>query len=265
MTRWRRFRRSALLLPLALLLLASACRREPTRDEVESFAAANAALAQATTPAECRAIAARYEELLVRAGANGAVLHGLGNAWFRAGDAGRAIAAWRRAERLRPRDPWLAANLAQARQGLPTGTASLVELLLPWRDELSIGEQAWTFTLTSALACLALLGQRGLPRARATLRAVAWLTAVLAILALLTFARTILATSFTRHAVISGTTEEGDVVVRKGDGESFAPALTEAVRPGTECIVRDTRGGYVQVELPGGHVGWVPESRVVAY
>jgi len=264
----RRRRRSGwprALLPLALLLLATACRREPTRADLDSFAAANVALAQATTPAECRAVAARYEELLVRVGANGAVLHGLGNAWFRAGDAGRAIAAWRQAERLRPRDPWLAANIAQARQGLPTAAPPLPDLLLPWRRHLATGEQAWAFTASVALACLALLCQRLLPRTRAPWRAVAWLAAAVAALALLTFARTVQLAAFTRQAVICGSAEAGDVVVRKGDGESFAPALTEPVRPGTECVLLDARSGYVQVELPGGHVGWVPEGRVVGF
>src|SRR5262245_64763429 len=49
--------------------------------------------------------AAAYEKLL-KAGAPPEAIHfNLGNAWFKAGQIGRAIAEWRRAERSSPRDP----------------------------------------------------------------------------------------------------------------------------------------------------------------
>jgi hypothetical protein len=250
---------------LVLLLLASACRRPPELADLDLFAAANATLLRATTPEECRAAAARYEDLLARGGENGAVLHGLGNAWFRAGDRGRAVAAYRRASRLRPRDPWLAANLAQAQAGLPAAAPPLLDAFLPWRDDLSPREQAWGFTGSVGLACLTLVLLRFVPRARAALRPVAWLAAATCLLTVITFGRTVFEMVGTRHAAIAGTPEEGGVVVRKGDGESFAPALTEPVRSGTECLVLDRRGGFAQVELPGGHVGWVDEQRLAEW
>ena len=40
--------------------------------------------------------------------------YNLGNAYFRAGEYGRAIAAYRKAKPYRPRDPYLEANLRQA-------------------------------------------------------------------------------------------------------------------------------------------------------
>ena len=43
-----------------------------------------------------------------------AVLYNQGNAWMRAGATGRALAAYRQAQRYRPRDPYLAANLQNA-------------------------------------------------------------------------------------------------------------------------------------------------------
>jgi hypothetical protein len=52
-----------------------------------------------------------------------------------------------------------------------------------------------------------------------------------------------------------------DEVLRTGNGPSF-PARIEAPLPrGAEVTELARRGGWVQVQLPGGAVGWVPESR----
>ena len=55
--------------------------------------------------------ATAYEKLLQSDPASAALYFNLGNAWFKAGQSGRAIAAYRQAERLAPRDPDLRFNL----------------------------------------------------------------------------------------------------------------------------------------------------------
>jgi len=254
----RRLRFLAAALGLAL---ATGCRREADLAAVDLFAAANGELAQATTADDCRAAAARYEQLLVQGGENGAVLHALGNAWFRAGEKGRAIAAWRRALLHRPRDPGLRANLAQARVGLPPQESPLIDELLFWRDDMSYGEQAWLMTGGVALACLArLLARRG-TRSGAVANRVAWSAGVVAAVATLAFARTVAEVEFTRHGAVAAK----ELVVRKGDAESFEPALTEPLRDGTELRVVGERGGWLEVELAGGLSGWVEAARVVTW
>jgi len=55
----------------------------------------------------------------------------------------------------------------------------------------------------------------------------------------------------------------GDTVLRTGNGASY-PARVEAVVPrGAEVRELTRRGGWVQVELAGGAVGWVPETVVL--
>src|SRR5580765_1961801 len=49
--------------------------------------------------------ATAYEKLLQSEPASPALYFNLGNAWFKAGQSGRAIAAYRQAEMLAPRDP----------------------------------------------------------------------------------------------------------------------------------------------------------------
>ncbi|MSR46356.1 MAG: hypothetical protein EXS13_04725 [Planctomycetes bacterium] len=250
---------------IALLTLLPACTKAPALDELDRFADANQRLAQATSVEECRAAASRYEELLERGGDNGAVLHALGNACFRAGSKGRAIAAWQRARLLHPRDPWLAANLVQARAGLPPQPTALTDELLFWRDDLSEREQAWALSISVALACVAFAVSRRSQRARIPARGLAWLTTFAALICAATFARTVQQTAFTRHAAIVVDPGAAPAVVRKGDADSFEPALTEPLADGVECLVVGERGDWRQIELPGGLSGWVPAQRLAIW
>src|SRR6516162_4620208 len=83
----------------------------------------------AKTPQEYRESAAPLESLLAGGVRSGAVYYNLGNAYYRAGEYGRAIAAYRKAKPYRPRDPYLEANL---RQALTVAPGRLPELPSPW-------------------------------------------------------------------------------------------------------------------------------------
>ena len=48
--------------------------------------------------------------------------------------------------------------------------------------------------------------------------------------------------------------------VRKGNGDTYPPRLDADLPRGAEVNERLRRGGWVQVELPGGVIGWVPEA-----
>src|SRR5262249_59285760 len=58
--------------------------------------------------------AAQYEQILGEGLASGSLYFNLGNAYFKAGDVGRAMLNYERARRLMPGDPDLVANLAYA-------------------------------------------------------------------------------------------------------------------------------------------------------
>ena len=113
--------------------------------------------------AEYRESAALLESLLVDGFRNGAVYYNLGNAYFRAGEYGRAIAAYRKAKPYRPRDPYLEANL---RQALSVAPGRLAEPPPPWWTHvlfwsgwLSFPEKAYAsfagFLLAALAACAA--------------------------------------------------------------------------------------------------------------
>jgi Flp pilus assembly protein TadD len=82
--------------------------------------APNSTSAAKTPPTALRAeqireAAAAYEQILTNGAVSPALYFNLGNAHFKAGQLGRAIAAYRQAERLTPRDPDVRANLQFAR------------------------------------------------------------------------------------------------------------------------------------------------------
>ena len=118
----------------------------------------------AKTPADYRQSAALLESLLADGFRNGALYRNLGNAYFRAGEYGRAIAAYRKAKPYRPRDQYLQANLQQAILAapghLPEPPPPLWTHVLFWSEWLSFPEKAYSafaaYVVASLLSAAAL-------------------------------------------------------------------------------------------------------------
>ena len=98
--------------------------------------------------------AAAYQKLAQSGQVSAALYFNLGNAFFKSSQNGRAIAAYRQAEQLNPRDPDLRANLQFARnqtQG-PTLSPSRWQR---WLGRLTLNE--WTLLAAGAIWLLLLL------------------------------------------------------------------------------------------------------------
>ena len=52
------------------------------------------------------------------------------------------------------------------------------------------------------------------------------------------------------------------VLLRRGNGEVFPTRYETPVNRGVEGRLRFERGGWVQIELSGGEIGWVPGDSV---
>jgi hypothetical protein len=55
----------------------------------------------------------------------------------------------------------------------------------------------------------------------------------------------------------------GDAMLRKGNADAFPSKLEPALPKGVEVRERLRRGGWVQVELASGVIGWLPEPAVI--
>ena len=146
------------MIPLIHVLPGQAFAAEPGSRRADVYPALEVFDA-ARTPREYRESAALLESLLVDGFRNGAVYYNLGNAYFRAGEYGRAIAAYRKAKPYRPRDPYLEANL---RQALSVAPGRLAEPPPPWWSHvlfwsgwLSFPEKAYASFAGFLLAALA--------------------------------------------------------------------------------------------------------------
>ena len=178
-----------------------------------------------------------------------------GNALFKSGQLGRAIAAYRQAESLAPRDPDVRANLQFARnqrQG-PTLSANKSH---QWLRKLTLNEWAtlaavgiWIF-----FSALAFLQWRPPPRTPKGVLAALGAAALL----LCGCAATALYDSKAEQVAIVVTT---DAIVRNGPLDTGANAFT--VHDGAELAVLDQHDDWLQVETDAGHVGWIKKDQVV--
>jgi tetratricopeptide (TPR) repeat protein len=256
---------TAMRLPLLLwVALLVSCGRSPDLQLASSFEEAGQKFLQAQTTEDYLRVAARYESILSADFVSGAVLFNLGNCYLRAGRPGHALAAYRQAERYRPTDPYLQANL---RQALPAGQRLLrkprswIENVFFWQRWLSYPDKglllAATATVTTLLAMLALLRTA----ARRLLKRCAAFTLLLTLLAGSSLALDAYQYVATRHGVVVSE----QIVARKGNSEIYDPAFTEPLVVGTEIHIEAEQGGWYHVELDGGLSGWVPQAAVVTY
>jgi len=192
---------------------------------------------------------------------NGRVLYNLGNARFRAGELGRAIAAYRRAERLLPRHRPTRANLAYARDLAPGGGPGrephpAAAAFLFWHYALSLAE-AEALAVVAFLALLGLLAARRFVDQRLGRR-----------LAPGAIAAGVLFGAFALSSTAKlADSPKGEGVVVTAEARVRSEPTGRAVdlftlREGAEVRVTGGSGNWTRVFAGGDRRGWV-ESRAV--
>lgn len=102
-------------LPLFLLTLIASPSFASSSEDAANWEQLIARLSQSSAPADWEAIANEMERLCREGEPNANAYFHQGNAWFRVGDFGRAIHAYRIANRIAPNDQSIARNLQTAR------------------------------------------------------------------------------------------------------------------------------------------------------
>lgn len=185
------------------------------------------------------------------------ILFNRGNARFKTGQIGRAIADYARAWVLNPYDPEPKQNLEFARAYRPDKATilqnPLVKGLTSFLRMLDLGlvKLLTGVFFLLALAALALLLVRGG-------RAWVWISAVLGVLCLYSFLSWMSwghAASPDRAVVVVP-----ELTLRSGPGEDYKDIVV--VHDGLEGSIRGRRGGYVLLQVPGGTGGWADSSTV---
>jgi tetratricopeptide (TPR) repeat protein len=198
--------------------------------------------------------AAAYEKILQTGGQSPALLFNYGNAEFKSGHLGQAIAAYRRAELLTPRDAELRANLAFVRNQVQ-GASRRESRWQNWVNTLTLNEGAW---LTAGLfwAAFALFIVRQIKPALAPkLRGATRLAVALTI-----FSGAVLGLQAAEHfnAAVAVVTS-AEATARSGP---FADAQTAfTAHDGAELSVLARHDDWVQVTDASGKIGWLSRQQ----
>ena len=255
-----------IMLPvIAGAVAPSACGDQPSADLRAEFeqATADFELAQQTQaddPQRARRLfclaAQRFESVISTGIVNGRLEYNLGNCHLQAGDVGQAILHYRRAQRLIPRDPWLADNLADARTRSfttipPPAGSALLKSVFFWHHETS-----HTGRCRAALALYVtvwvLLAARNFFPNRST-----GVAAIVCGALTLTLVGSVAHDRWSDRHAPQGVVIDMDVVVYKGPGTGYPRQFERPLPPGVEFTLRKRRGPWWNVEFADGQTGWI--------
>jgi tetratricopeptide (TPR) repeat protein len=231
---------------LAILFSLVCAGKILAADVAADFAAANKFYAEGKFSDAANA----YEKIIQSGAQSPALLFNAGNAEFKAGRLGKAIAAYRQAELLAPRDAELRANLAFVRNQVQ-GATLRESSWQKWVGTLTLNEGA---ILTAAFfwTMLAFLALRQInPTLTPKLR-----TATRLAVALTVFSGAILGLQAANHfnssvAVVTAS----DATARSGPFDDAQNVFS--ARDGAELKVLDRHDDWVQVANSAGKIGWL--------
>ena len=216
-------------------------------------------------PEEARAAfkeaAERYESLRKAGVKSRELFINLGNSHLLAGDLPKALLAFRMGLRLSPGDSVLASHLEYARGeveqngriGRPPG-----ESLPRWLLLLSMKLLFFSVIGGEFLACAAFV------RWRITGRGISLVcfSALLSCMITLGMGARYWAEQVDcKYSIV--VIANDNVTLRKGNSSAYPAASEFKLNRGAEARLLFNRGSWMQIELSGGEVGWVPASQIV--
>jgi tetratricopeptide (TPR) repeat protein len=199
---------------------------------------------------------AAYENILFSGQKSVALYYNLGNAHFKSGQIGQAIAAYLQAERLTPRDPDIRANLQFARNQIqgPTLAPTSGQRLLA---KLTLNE--WTLLAAAGLwLCFLFLALREWrPALKRPLQLYLSAAAIATILLCACVTASWLDIRSNRKAVVTS----HDAMVHRGPLDESPSAFT--VHDGAELRVLDQNNDWLQVTSDPSRIGWLRRDQVL--
>jgi tetratricopeptide (TPR) repeat protein len=208
-----------------------------------------------------REAATAYQQLLSAGQVSATVYYNLGNAWFKAGQPGRAVAAWRRAQELAPRDPNVRFNLNFARKQVTGSDTPPSDAWKRWFGRLTVNEWTLVAAVLFWLWFALLILREVRPSLRPSLRTA---TIVAAIAAIVSMARVGFVTYY-RDARREAVVIVPQTVVRLGPLEDSR--VYYQLRDGSEIVVLDEKRlnpneSWLQVRDGSRRVGWLKRDQV---
>ena len=178
-----------------------------------------------------------------------------GNAEFKSGNLGRALAAYRRAALLAPRDADVRANLDFAHNQVQ-GATWRETWWEGWLGALSLNEWTTFAMITFWLTFILFAAVQLRPAWKNLLRTPARGMAVAAVF----FCACLIAAANLHFSNSVAVVVSPDAVTRSGPFDDAQNAF--AVHDGAELAILDQRNGWVQVTDGSGRTGWMKSSQV---
>ena len=220
-------------------------------------------LFQSATNAALYAEAAQqYEYLVTEDGVrNGHLFYTLGNSWFMAGDVGRAILNYRRAECYIPSNSDLQHNLHTALEMrtdfIPEKErAPLLNKVLGWHFNTSTRLRWWCFVF-----CWLIFWGAWFWAGRSSKKEARVVSALSGLLSTLLLA-SLLTEGLLVQRTVSGVVIAKEILARKGNGDRYAPAFLEPLHSGSEFHRIEDRGAWWHIRLADGQTCWIPSITV---
>ena len=187
---------------------------------------------------------------------NGRLEFNLANSYLHAGDLGRAILHYRRAERLNPRDQSGKENIEVARSRClttirPTRGSPFARSALFWHYETSTSER-FTAAIVLYVAFWVLLTACNFVRRRGSI-----VSAIACAVLATALGVSVVADRWSDRNAPDGVVIASDVMVHKGPGSGYASQFEQPLQPGVEFTLSERRGRWWNIELPDGKRGWI--------
>ena len=194
--------------------------------------------------------ATAYEKILLADAQSPALFFNVGNAEFKAGHLGKAIAAFQKAAQLKPRDSEIRANLAFARNQVQGASLRESRWQNSWRF-FSLNEITQLTAGFFWLTFLLFIARQIKPTLIPKLKNVTWLLLTLTIFSAALLSLQAVNHFFNANAIVTA----DNVIVRSGPFDDAQSAFT--VRDGAELSVLDRRDSWIQVVNRSGKTGWL--------
>ncbi len=244
---------------------------------------------------------ALYQGMRNRGTESGAILFNQGNAFYRAGEKAKALACWRLAQRYRPADPYLKANIEQLASSELSGKKSIAEYFMFWQNMIGYSVKyrlafagfitAWVFLLLWKIAAVLYkkspieldlqlsggvsqtLTQGNIEhngssdtgsRIKSFRRFLRYMTVIAAVFFFMMTCSALYDWNRFDHQK-HGIVQSAEAVVRKGNSSRYESVFKETLPELTETVILEERGGWYRIRLTDGQEGWLPESELVVY
>ncbi|MDR1268929.1 MAG: SH3 domain-containing protein [Planctomycetaceae bacterium] len=260
----------ALIALTVILFILVGCSRLPDKHSVQMFLETQEAfekvekLPAAEQPKEFYRVATMFQGLIDQGIRSGPIYYNLGNAWLRAEEPGRAIAAYHLAQRYYPLDPYIASNKqaalgSAALAAAPEPPTPMIEYIFFWQNSVGCREKIICSVLSAIATFIVGVFYLFVPHRR--LRHFVVTLLVFTMIAVCSTGYDWYRFEWIRHAVV--TVEKA--VPRKGNSEQYEPVFTTPVPFGTIITVLDERKDWTRLRFSSGQDGWLPKNQIIEF